>query len=154
MKIIYDSREQAAFTFNSYPEVETVQGSLTTGDYSVPGLESVCAVERKSLPDLVGCLGRERERFKRELERAASLQAFAVVIEASFLELAHGEYRSKLKPHAALQSVLAFSARLRIPFIFAGNRGGAEYACYHFLRQFVKGEQQRLKAIEQAIGAA
>lgn len=73
------------------------------------------AVERKSLSDLVACLGRERERFERELMRGAALDAFCVVCEGSWLELARGEYRSQLKPHAACQSVLALRHGIGCP---------------------------------------
>ena len=131
MKIVVDTREQAPFPFQyeKYAEVEVIHGSLDTGDYSLAGLTDRVAVERKSLPDLVACLGRERERFERELQRAAALDAFAVVVEASWAELAAGNYRSQLNSHAACQSVLAFSCRYRVPFLFAGSRAGAEYCC-------------------------
>ena len=128
MLIIVDSREQAPFSFtHERYEAQTQPGTLSVGDYSLAGLEDKVAVERKSLPDLVTCLGRERERFERELMRGAALDAFCVVCEGSWLELARGEYRSQLKPHAACQSVLAFTARYRVSFLFAGGRTAAEY---------------------------
>lgn len=152
MKILIDSREQLPFAFagKSFEDVTTEAGSLPTGDYSLAGLTDLVAVERKSLDDLAQCLGRERDRFERELVRARGLDAFAVVVEGSFEDLAHGRYRSKLNPHSACQSVLSFSARLGIPFLFAGNRAGAEYATAGFLRQYLKGCRERLKAIEKA----
>lgn len=157
MKILIDTREQRPFAFRgkSFEDVTTETGSLVTGDYSISGLTDLVAVERKSLDDLAQCLGRERERFERELIRAKGLEAFAVVIEAGFDDLAHGKYRSKLNPHAACQSVLSFSARLGTCFLFAGSRVGAEYATAGFLRQFLKGCRERLKVIEKAaeIGA-
>jgi DNA excision repair protein ERCC-4 len=64
MRIVVDSREQAPFLFEGYG-AEVAQGTLTAGDYSLAGLESLVAVERKSLSDLVACLGRERDRFER-----------------------------------------------------------------------------------------
>lgn len=127
MRIIQDTREQAPFTFQyAWSKVELVCGTLTIGDYSLAGLEDKVAVERKELSDLVACLGRERERFERELQRGAALDAFTVVVEASWAELAGGKYRSQLNPHAACQSVLAFMGRYRVPFIFAGSRAAAE----------------------------
>ena len=152
MKIVIDSREQLPFAFSGkfFEDVTTEAGSLTTGDYSLAGLTDLVAVERKSLDDLAQCLGRERDRFERELVRARGLDAFAVVIEGSFEDLAHGKYRSKLNPHSACQSVLSFSARLGITFIFAGSRAGAEYAAAGFLRQYLKGCTERLRAIEKA----
>lgn len=154
MKVIVDSREQCPYTFahEKYAGTETEPGSLDTGDYSLAGLTDHIAVERKSLPDLVACLGRERERFERELQRAAALDAFAVVIEAAWADLAGGQYRSQLNPHSACQSIAAFMARHRIPFMFADSRAGAEYVCWSFLRQYLESARKRFKSIVQAHG--
>lgn len=150
MRIIRDTREQAPFTFGGYA-CEVQAGTLTTGDYSLAGLVDRCAVERKSLDDLLGCLtGEGRERFERELARARGLGAFAVVVKASFQDMAEGRYRSKMKPHAALQSVLAFTVRYGVPFIWAGTRAGAEYAAFHFFRHYLREAQERLRALVKA----
>jgi len=152
MKIIRDTREQAPFTFGGY-DCEVEAGTLTTGDYSLAGLADRCAVERKSLDDLLGCLtGEGRERFERELARAAGLDCFAVVVEASMQDMAEGRYRSKMKPHAALQSVLAFTVRYGVPFIWAGTRAGAEYATFHFLRHYLREASTRYESIIKAHG--
>ena len=153
MRVIVDSREQAPFAFqHERYAVEVRAGALTVGDYSLAGLEDRVAVERKSLPDLVMCLGRERERFERELQRGAALDAFCVVVEGSWADLAGGNYRSQLKPHSACQSVAAFMARYRVPFMFAGSRAAAEYVCWSFLRQYLEGARKRWKAIAKAHG--
>ena len=154
MKVVIDSREQVPFAFEHEKYAGTVAevGALDTGDYSLAGLTDRVAVERKSLPDLVACLGRERERFERELQRAAALDAFAVVVEAAWADLAGGQYRSQLNPHSACQSVLAFSCRYRIPFMFAGSRAGAEYVCWGFLRQYLESARKRWGAIVKAHG--
>ena len=156
MKVIVDSREQAPFAFQheKYAGTAVEVGALDTGDYSLAGLTDRVAVERKSLPDLVACLARERERFERELQRAAALDAFAVVVEASWSELAGGQYRSQLNPHSACQSVLAFTARYRIPFMFAGSRAGAEYVTWGFLRQYLESARKRWGSIVKAHGEA
>jgi len=154
MKIIRDSREQLPFRFEKY-ECDVVTETITTGDYSLSGLTDRVAVERKSLDDLLGCLtGDGRERFERELARARGLDAFCVVVEASFQDMAEGRYRSRMKPHAALQSVLAFQVRHGCPFIWAGTRAGAEYAAFHFLRHYLREAQERLKAVVKAHGDA
>lgn len=129
MKIIVDSREQSPFSFQGkfYADIQIETGTLATGDYSLAGLTDKAAVERKELADLVQCLGRERERFERELIRAQGLDCFAVVVEAGWQELAGGQYRSKLNPHSACQSVAAFTARYGTPFYFVGSRAAAEY---------------------------
>jgi len=156
MKIIIDTREQAPFAFEG-KECEVVTGTLTTGDYSLVGLEDKVALERKSLSDLVGCLSSSgRERFERELTRARGLYFFGVVIEAGFTELT-GEltgkqYRSAMNPHAAAQSILAFQVRYGTPFIWAGSRRAAEYITFSFLSKYLREAQKRLEAIVKAHG--
>jgi hypothetical protein len=154
MKVIVDSREQAPFTFGHkrFAETAVEAGTLDTGDYSLAGLTDRCAVERKSLPDLVACLSRERERFERELQRAAALDAFAVVVESSWADLAGGKYRSQMNPHSACQSVLAFTCRYRVPFLFAGSRAGAEYCVWGYLRQYLESARKRYAGILKAHG--
>ena len=155
MKILVDSREQRPFNFeHERYDVQIQPGTLTVGDYSLAGLQDKVAVERKSLPDLVGCLGRERERFERELQRGAALDAFAVVVEAAWADLAGGNFRSQLNPHAACQSVLAFMSRYRTPVLFAGSRAAAEYVTWGFLLQFLEGARKRWASIVKAHGEA
>ena len=151
MTILVDSREQRPFNFeHERYDVQIQPGTLSVGDYSLRGLEDKVAVERKSLPDLVQCLGRERERFERELQRGMALDAFTVVVEASWSDLASGNFRSRISPHAACQSVLAFMSRYRTPFLFAGSRAAAEYAAWGFLLQFLEGARKRWGAIVAA----
>lgn len=156
MKIVTDSREQLPFSFagERYKGTVVEAGTLAVGDYSLAGLTDKVAVERKELVDLVACLGRERERFERELQRGAALDAFAVVVEASWADLASGNYRSRINPHAACQSVLAFVGRYRLPFLFAGSRAAAEYMTWGFLRQYLEGARRRWAAIVKAHGDA
>ncbi|MCL2122657.1 MAG: hypothetical protein FWH34_01060 [Desulfovibrionaceae bacterium] len=154
MRILIDSREQQPFTFQHerYFGVETEAGTLSVGDYSLAGLTDKVAVERKTLDDLLACLSRERERFERELQRAAAMDSFCVVVESSWTTLANGQYRCQMNPHAACQSVAAFMARYRIPFMFCGSRAGAEYVCWSFLRQYLEGARKRWTAIVKAHG--
>ena len=152
MRIVIDTREKAPFDFlTQNGDITTERGTLALGDYSLAGLTDRVAVERKSLADLVMCLGTERERFQRELMRAAALEAFAVVVESSWQDLAAGRYRSKLSPAAGMASVLSFMARHRIPFLFAGNRENAEAVTAGFLRQYLKGKAHEVKAVQTAV---
>jgi ERCC4-type nuclease len=62
-----DSREQAPLVFT---RLQAVAGTLYAGDYSIAGLESSFAVERKSIDDLANCcMGANRDRFEHELLR-------------------------------------------------------------------------------------
>lgn len=155
MKLIVDSREKLSFGFENerYKDITLQRKKLEIGDYSIEGFEDSVAIERKSLPDLVQCLGRDRTRFEKELLRARGLDSFCVVVEDSFLSLARGEYRSQLNPHSACQSILAFTARYGVPFLFAGSRTAAEYCTYSFLRQYLKGVEAVMKNVQKNIAA-
>lgn len=146
MRIIVDSREQTPLDFTRYGATPE-PGSLEVGDYAPAGLGHVCAVERKSLPDLIASLTWERERFERELRRARGLDAFAVVIEGSLGQVRRHEYRSQAKPHAILQSLCAFSCRYAVTWIWADDAAGAAYFTFHFLRHFVRDAEARFKDI-------
>lgn len=138
MKIIIDNREQLPFTFERFTGVVIERGTLPTGDYSLPGHESRIACERKEVSDLIACLqGGNRERFERELARGSCMVHFAVLVEATLEDIGHGRYRSNMKPKAALQSIFAFMIRYRVPFLFCGNRNGAEYVCHSLLSKFL-----------------
>lgn len=156
LTIVADSREQAPFHFDGagYDGVSVVTKKLEVGDYSVLGLEDVVACERKSMNDLAFCLGTDRPRFIRQLQRGRSLESYCVVVEGSWHDLASGSYSARgLHPHAACQSVASFVSRLHVPFMFAGSRTAAEYVCWSFLRQFAMGLRHRLRAVEQAMSA-
>ncbi len=148
MRVIVDTREQRPFTFERFPEVEVVRGALPTGDYSLPGFEDKIAIERKSLDDLVGCLkGDNRARFERELARGRTYDLFCVVVEASLDDVSKGRYRSEMKTEAVLQSVVAFGVRYRVPFVWCGNRQGAEYMTHSFLAKYAREIEERAKQL-------
>ena len=145
MRILIDNREQAPFTFQGY-DVDPETATLPVGDYSLPGFQDRAAIERKSLNDLIGCLmGKDRERFERELARGRHYDLFAVVVEASLADVSQARYQSDMKPQAALQSIVTFQVRYRIPFVWAGNRTGAEYMTYSFLAKYLREIGERYK---------
>ena len=146
LRIVCDSREQCPFRFEGFNAVVTV-GALEAGDYSLAGFERRVAIERKSLPDLVACLGVERERFARELARLRGYDCAAVVVEATADDLRAGHFRARLNPEAAWQSVLAFTQRYRIPFIFCDDRSDAERTAFDILRHYQHDRMRELQAL-------
>jgi len=50
-----------------------------------------------------------------------------------------------MKPRAALQSIITFQVRYRVPFVWAGNRTGAEYMTYSFLAKYLREIGERYK---------
>ena len=130
--IIIDTREQLPFIFDGY---STITAGLPVGDYSVAGLETVVAVERKSLQDFVGSLTQGRDRFMRELQKLSAYRIKAVAVEAPFLALAAGNYRSKANPNSIVPSALKIMTDFGIPVLFAGTREQAERATLWILRR-------------------
>jgi DNA excision repair protein ERCC-4 len=132
--IIIENREWCPFPLSG----PTIRGTLPTGDYSLAGYENIMAIERKTLNDLVMCLGPQRDRFKRELQRGMELEFFAVIIESSFEDLTSWRYRSRLHPNSAVESISTFEIRYRIPFLFCGTRALAGRKCESLLRKFYR----------------
>lgn len=63
--VIVDTREQNPFSFSRFRGwfAGIKRKALKIGDYSVVGLEDVCTVERKDLPDLIHSFTSDRPVF-------------------------------------------------------------------------------------------
>ncbi len=107
--MVVDTRERTPPKIDLH--LPTVRGTLQTGDYSVLGLEQLVRVERKSLQDLVMCVGRERERFDRCIERLRHFPLAMLVIESSEAVVSLKQYRGDVEPNAVLGSVHAWRAK-------------------------------------------
>lgn len=143
-KIKIDTREQQPYEFDNPSEV----GSIPIGDYSICGLENHIAIERKGLNDLVGCLTIDRDRFERELFKGKALDYFALVIEASLTDLANGRYRSETNPKSAIQSLLAFSVRYRLPVWFCESRKYAQRVTESLLCKYAREIEKKFELIK------
>lgn len=136
MTIIQDTREQLPLAF---PEAKVRVATLATGDYSLEHFEDKVTIERKSLPDLLGSLGSDRDRFMRETQRMQAYDYAAVVIESSMQVLAGGNWRSGITPQSVMGSLQALSAKHGIHVFLADNRELAartvEGLLFHFLRK-------------------
>lgn len=126
---------------------------LQTGDYSLLGLENEVAVERKSLDDLISCIGSGRERFERELVRLRSYPVRAVVVEATWAELSAGGWRSRVTPAAAVGSVLAWISE-GIPFLFVGSHQEAGRVVARLLYLVGRRRWRELQAFQSGIRIA
>jgi len=111
------------------------EATLQSGDYAVKGLgmERRLRIERKSLPDLVGCMTSGRDRFQRELERLAAYPQRIVIVEGSYRDLAAGQYRSRLHPNAAVAAVADWWQEFGVGFLFAHNRPEAQRFAQSFM---------------------
>jgi hypothetical protein len=121
--ILIDSREQRPLSFGDIP---VRRDALQTGDYSCicddKDLRDVVAIERKSISDLLGCIGGQRERFERELTRLAQIPFRALVIEASIPDLLEATRDSKLHQRAVMGSVLAWTFKYGVAPIWCSGR--------------------------------
>ena len=152
MRILADTREQLPYAFSKY-DVEVTTVALPAGDYSLPGFEDRAAIERKSLEDLVGCLmGSNRDRFERELAKLRFYDLAAVVVEATLDDVKRGRFRSQMKAHAALQSIIAFQVRYGVAFLWCGNRVAGEYMTHSLLSKYLYEIQKRFRLAQQSAG--
>ncbi|WP_437731281.1 ERCC4 domain-containing protein [Sorangium sp. So ce1335] len=118
--VVVDTREQRPWRFPD--DVATVRAALPAEDYSVQGLETRVAIERKELGDFVNACTHERARFIQELERLKAYDLKAIVVEASVLDVAAHAYRSRALPQSSLGSAVAFHIAYGVPVIWAGDR--------------------------------
>ncbi len=134
-KLLRDSREQRPLDpwFSAAVSVEVV--TLPTGDYSLAGFSDKVCVERKSLPDLVACVGPERDRF---MDCARRMQAYPfrlLVVEASVADALAGAYRSRTNPQSVIGTTLALMADYNVPTLWAGD---AQTAANMIERMFIR----------------
>jgi len=113
--ILIDSREQHPLPLTTYPTSVT---GLTSGDYSIRGLETLFSVERKSIADLVQSLTRDRARFLRELERLRGYRFARLLVIGWPGQIEQGQYRSRTAPKAILHSLFSVEAKY-VPVVWA-----------------------------------
>lgn len=145
---LVDSREQRPFRLEP---LQTVRRGLQSGDYSILGMETSVALERKETGDLLACITHERPRFERELER---LQGFAhrlIIVEGNWEQLASGDYRSKATPQSVTGSLLGWMSKYNVPILFAGDRCRAEQAARRWLYTTARREWEKAQAFAKAV---
>jgi DNA excision repair protein ERCC-4 len=133
---IIDSREQTPLDLEP---LTTITESLTTGDYALAACPDVCRIERKSLQDLVACVGGDRERFEREVQRLLAYPVRILVVESSWdaiesHEPAFPQWRGKVSKEAVLGSLMGWQAKgISIHMAGSHERAGKHVArlLYH-----------------------
>lgn len=122
--VLIDTREQQPWDVSP---MNATSGSLATGDYTLEGFPpTYVAIERKaSIQELVSCVGTDRDRFQRELDRLKAFDHRLVIIEASWSDVCEGAWRGKLSVSQVKNTLLSWQSR-GIPFLFASTRAEAE----------------------------
>jgi ERCC4-type nuclease len=120
INVIVDTREPWPHPWRAYlpPTVTMTRATLSTGDFTLTEHFEDVAVERKTVSDLLTCIGTDRDRFERELQRAADLAAFCVVVEGSLPDLLR--QRREIHPNAIMGTLAAWTRR-HCPIVFAGS---------------------------------
>ena len=145
--IIVDCREQRPYEFvrmslpgrnNRLVHCKSQIGYLTAGDYSLLGMESEVAIERKSKVDLFGTLGKGRERFKKEMEKLNAMNWSAVVVESQFSSiLSRPPEYSEMNPNAVEATIVSWSVRYpNVHWFTCMNRQHAEAVVFRLLEKY------------------
>lgn len=113
-------------------DLRTETATLVTGDYSVRGLEHLVCVERKSLEDLAACVGKQRDRFERCIQRMRGYEVRVIVVEASMAAIELKQYRSQVDPMSVIGSIYGWIAK-GITVELAGDRSRAAKAVSRIL---------------------
>lgn len=143
---IIDSREQNPLDLTP---LQTVQGSLQTGDYGLQGCDEI-RIERKSLSDLLACVGVERTRFDREVERLLAFRIPILLVESSWAEIELGQWRSKVRPEAVMGSLMSWQAR-GIAVHMAGDHVRAGKHCARLLYYVARYRWRELRTFSESI---
>lgn len=87
--VLVDTREQNPFDFSRFERwfAGVEKRSLRLGDYGIAGLEDLCVVERKDLPDLMHSLSIERSAFVNRLKRMSHYPHRLLVITAGLSQI-------------------------------------------------------------------
>jgi len=149
MTIIRDHREKLPYDFASVvkPVLPFIvqAGHLDTGDYSLKGPElpqDRIVIERKTLSDLYSTLGSHRERFEAEFQRLSLYGYAALVIEATFEQIARpNEYLlhpTDLNPKSVLMTLAAWSQRYSVHVWPLPGRRVAEQWTFRLLERWAR----------------
>jgi hypothetical protein len=126
--ILVDTREQRPLEFSG--PIKSVK--LEVGDYAIenPTHSPALMIERKTICDFIGTLGRDFSRFKREIDRARQLPIYIVVlVEESLSNALDFVKRCDVSPHLVVTPEYIFhhvrailQRESHIQFLFTNNR--------------------------------
>ena len=129
MVIVIDTRESDPLFHHGgklRKGIPVVRKTLEFGDYSILGFETSFVVERKKQGDLFGCLGKQRDRFKKELQKMELAERKWILVEEKEEDIMQSYKWSKMHPNAVRQSIASIEVDFGIPFHYSGNRKGSE----------------------------
>jgi len=124
--MLIDTREQLELLFQDEFITECERVPLPVGDYSCEfknGYQCPVCFERKSLNDLFGTLSKGYDRFKREIERAKSLDIkLIIVIEGTLTDVLWGIKHSERSGISVLRQLFTLWIKHGVPFYCLKDR--------------------------------
>ena len=147
LTFICDTREKLVFHFAAPVRREFADGGTIVKGLGLGGADYSCSldggetilpvrVERKSLIDLMGCVGNGRDRFERELDALRKYDYRAIVVEATLDDILRGHERSQVSGRAAATSLMGWSVRFECQVWLAENHRRAAGVCQRLLEEF------------------
>jgi ERCC4-type nuclease len=117
--VIVDTREQNPFSFSRFRGwfAKIEKKPLKLGDYSIEGMEELCTVERKDLPDLVHSFTADRPVFIDRLRQMSKYPHRLLVVTAALSQVKSPYSHSNANPNKITQSLIAVLAGLGVPFL-------------------------------------
>ena len=136
-KIIRDNREKSGywnFIASKYCS-GTIDGTLSTGDYSIEGMEEIFSIERKKTTgELAGNV--LTKQFVNELKRGNHLKHFFVICEFSMKDILSFPYNSgipnvvweklKVTNYLILKKIIEFETLYNVRFLFVDSKENAK----------------------------
>jgi len=117
--VVVVTREQNPFNFARFKGwfAGIEERALPLGDYSIAGLEDVCVVERKDLPDLVRSCTVQRSAFVKRLRLMADYPHRLLVVTSTLSQVKSRYEHASADPNRTMQFLVAALAGLNVPFI-------------------------------------
>lgn len=137
VKLVVDTREQTPWWIK-----DVVVDTLNVGDYSIENHTDKFAIERKSMADLVQTLTKGHARFKRELQRAESFDAFFIVVEQSYETLLRQEWTgaryTRMKGYQIAAIVDTLRVKYKIQILFCESRVTAKTLARNLAKAYLR----------------
>jgi len=129
LEILIDAHERYPYRFAGQ-RVRTTRRGLSCGDYAVSVADRiVCAVERKSIEDLVASLTSGRLRYA--LAELTALPRAAVIVEAGYSRIFASKY---VRPATVADGLAELQVRYpNVPIVHCETRKVAEEWTYRYL---------------------
>lgn len=145
--IIIDTREQYPWDMSFYG-FKTTSRKLDYGDYSIEGHEDKIAIERKAaVCEIVTNLGREKDRFHREMKKLQQCKEKYIICEFpqyQLLEYPEGQGMPKrlkdkaIRGYELIYELSFIEEKFGVKTIFCENRFDAELLVSELLYAYIR----------------